>query len=113
MRLERLMLRDFRNYEQAEVSFSPQVNVLLGRNAQGKTNLLEAIYLLAIGKSFRTNNDRELARHGTEAFKVTGDFLGAGGVKLMLNDVPLSPLGREGEVVHDRVFGRSDLQKNP
>ena len=123
MRLERLMLRDFRNYERAEVVFSPQVNVLYGHNAQGKTNLLEAVYLLAIGKSFRTNNDRELARHGTDAFKVSGDFLGAGGVKLFVeysstmegksvrsNGVPLRRATELFGQVYVVLFSPDDLQ---
>ncbi len=79
MRLERLVLRDFRNFERVEVSFSASVNAFVGANAQGKTNLIEAIYLLAIGRSFRTNDELELVRHGVEDFKVTGDFLGAAG----------------------------------
>lgn len=82
MRLERLVLRDFRNYEQAEVILSPSLNVFNGQNAQGKTNLIEAVYLLAIGRSFRTGDDQELARHGADAFRVAGDFCSADGVKI-------------------------------
>jgi len=77
-------MRDFRNYERVEVCFSPTVNIFFGRNAQGKTNLLEAIYLLAIGRSFRTTNEKELARHGTEAFRVAGDFVSLDGAKLVV-----------------------------
>ncbi|HAT55431.1 MAG TPA: DNA replication/repair protein RecF [Lactobacillus sp.] len=60
MYLESLHLKDFRNYEQLDVEFSQGVNVLLGENAQGKTNLLEAIYVLALTRSHRTANDRDL-----------------------------------------------------
>lgn len=62
MYLENLELHDFRNYEQLAVTFSQGVNVLLGENAQGKTNLLEAIYVLALTRSHRTANDKELIR---------------------------------------------------
>ncbi|MGX8698817.1 MAG: DNA replication/repair protein RecF [bacterium] len=60
MRLDTVTLEGFRNYAATRVSFSPEVNVLIGDNAQGKTNLLEAIYLLATGRSFRTRSDKEL-----------------------------------------------------
>ena len=59
MYLEELELRNFRNYQTVAVKFSPQINVLIGKNAQGKTNLLEAIYVLAMARSHRTNNERE------------------------------------------------------
>lgn len=84
MLLNRLTVRNFRNYELAEACFDKRINLFLGQNAQGKTNLLEAIYLLAIGRSFRTTNERELARHGTEAFKIEGDFTGANQVGILV-----------------------------
>ncbi len=68
MNLKSLYLRNFRNYPEAEVHFSPQMNVLYGENAQGKTNLLEAIYLIATGRSFRTPYLRELIREGETFF---------------------------------------------
>ena len=51
MQCRRIRLRDFRNVEEAEVHFSPGVNLLHGDNAQGKTNLLEALYYTALGKT--------------------------------------------------------------
>lgn len=51
MELLELKLNNFRNYQDLEVTFSPGVNVFLGPNAQGKTNLLEAIYVLALARS--------------------------------------------------------------
>ena len=53
-----LKLNNFRNYESLDVSFSSGVNVFLGPNAQGKTNLLEAIYVLALTRSHRTSTDK-------------------------------------------------------
>lgn len=64
MKLKRLVLRDFRNYENVAVDFDDGVNVIFGNNAQGKTNLLEAIYFCSIGKSMRTNKEREVIRMG-------------------------------------------------
>lgn len=60
MEITSLKLANFRNYKSLSQSFSPKTNSLVGRNAQGKTNLLEAIFFACIGKSFRTNKDKDL-----------------------------------------------------
>ncbi|MGI5936772.1 MAG: DNA replication/repair protein RecF [Oscillospiraceae bacterium] len=60
MRVDSIQLENFRNYRTAQVDFGPEINIISGRNAQGKTNLLEAVYLLTGGRSFRTRFDREL-----------------------------------------------------
>ncbi len=72
MKLTELNLHHFRNYDEAQVEFSPQINVLIGENAQGKTNLLESIYVLAMTRSHRTNNDRELIEFGKDAAQIRG-----------------------------------------
>ena len=66
MVLNDLKLRDFRNYEQLELSFDPGVNLIVGNNAQGKTNLLEAIGYLGSGKSFRAQKTSEMIRFGAD-----------------------------------------------
>ena len=66
MYIEELELKNFRNYRELKVSFNKNVNIFLGKNAQGKTNLLEGIYLNAMAKSFKTNHDKELIRFGEE-----------------------------------------------
>ena len=70
MYIYKLELKNFRNYEDLNISFNKNVNLILGKNAQGKTNLLEAIYLSQIGRSFRTNHDHELIKFGEEETKV-------------------------------------------
>ncbi len=60
MNIKSLELINFRNYNELNLSFDRGVNLILGKNAQGKTNLIEALYITSIGKSFRTKNDREL-----------------------------------------------------
>ena len=60
MRLLDLQLRNFRNYESLDLSFEPGVNLILGNNAQGKTNLLEAISYAGSGKSFRAQKTSEM-----------------------------------------------------
>lgn len=65
--IQRLLLADFRNYRRADLTPGRSVNVLVGSNAQGKTNLLESILFLGLGKSPRTGRDAELIRWGSEA----------------------------------------------
>ena len=64
MYIKSLTLKNFRNYEEQTLSFDETTNVFCGNNAQGKTNLLEALYLFSMGKSFRTNQDSDLIRFG-------------------------------------------------
>ena len=59
MYVKSLKLENFRNYDNLSVEFHPGVNILIGDNAQGKTNLIEAIYMMSFAKSFRTRKDRE------------------------------------------------------
>jgi DNA replication and repair protein RecF len=67
-----LRLSDFRNYESLEVELHPRLNLLLGPNAQGKTNLLEALYCLSTTRSFRSASDEEIIRFDREAGAVEG-----------------------------------------
>lgn len=60
MYIKNISIKDFRNYGELNLDFDKNVNLILGQNAQGKTNLLEALYVSAVGKSFRTNKDNEL-----------------------------------------------------
>ena len=66
MYIKEIELHNFRNYKEQKVSFSRGVNIFIGKNAQGKTNLLEGIYLNAFGKSFKNVKDKELIRFGEE-----------------------------------------------
>ena len=66
MQLNNIALRDFRNYERLDLSFDPGVNLIVGNNAQGKTNLLEAISYLGSGKSFRAIKSGEMVRFGAD-----------------------------------------------
>lgn len=67
-----LSLTNYRNYKKTGLSFENKVNVILGENAQGKTNLLESIYVLAIAKSHRTSRDKELIKWDEEYAKIEG-----------------------------------------
>ncbi len=78
MVLKRLLLRNFRNYAQAEVVFSPSVNLIQGANGQGKTNLLEAIHLVSTGRSFRVSSLSDLIRFGESFFYLEAEFVKEG-----------------------------------
>nr|WP_295972450.1 DNA replication/repair protein RecF [uncultured Bacillus sp.] len=72
MFIKQLHLENYRNYNQLEASFENKVNVILGENAQGKTNVMESIYVLAMAKSHRTSNDKDLIRWDSEYAKIEG-----------------------------------------
>ncbi|HEY8345477.1 MAG TPA: DNA replication/repair protein RecF [Bacillota bacterium] len=74
MYLDSLKAVNFRNYDKLDLNFSPDLNILYGDNAQGKTNLIEAISVLALGRSFRTNKDEELIKRGELSFYLKGLF---------------------------------------
>ena len=72
MQLNELYLRCFRNYEQARLEFDPGVNLIVGQNAQGKTNLLEAICYLGSGKSFRATRNSEMVKFSQDFGEIEG-----------------------------------------
>ncbi len=71
MKITRLSLTNFRNYKSQTIDFDDNVISLCGKNAQGKTNLIEAIFFACIGKSFRTNKEKQLIKWGEEYSKIT------------------------------------------
>ena len=72
MYIESLKVKNYRNYDSLEINFENKVNVILGENAQGKTNIMESIYVLAMAKSHRTTNDKDLIRWDQEYAKIEG-----------------------------------------
>ena len=72
MNLQELSLRSFRNYGEVRLEFDPGVNLIVGDNAQGKTNLLEAISYLGSGKSFRAQKTSEMVRFGDDFAEIQG-----------------------------------------
>jgi DNA replication and repair protein RecF len=71
----RLQLENFRNYENETVMPAPGINVFFGLNGQGKTNILEGVYYLLTGKSYRVQRDQELIRWGQDSFHMYGEFV--------------------------------------
>jgi DNA replication and repair protein RecF len=74
MYLKKLALTNFKNYEQAELEFSPKINCFVGNNGVGKTNILDAVHYLSLTKSFFNNIDSISIRHGEDFFIISGTF---------------------------------------
>ncbi len=74
MYIESLALKNFRNYESLDIRFSDKLNILYGDNAQGKTNILEAVYLSATTKSHRNSKDKDIIRFGFDDSHIRVDL---------------------------------------
>ena len=72
MKISSLKLLNFRNYETLELKFSNKVNLIYGKNGMGKTNIIEAIYMLGLTKTFRSNNDDIVIKKGKNIAKIEG-----------------------------------------
>ncbi len=121
MHLAHLRLRDFRNYPRLDADFRPGFHLLLGRNAQGKTNILEAIYLVATLRSFRGAGSAQMVRHGQKGYFVGASILSnaehacriywsPGERSLTLNGQPVKRLSDYLGVLRAVVFSSDDLQ---
>ena len=89
MWINRLKIKNFRNYEEQEIEFNRNINVFYGENAQGKTNIIEAIFLCSMGKSFRTQKDKELINLNSNNSGVEVEFIKSdrdGKIKIELNN---------------------------
>ena len=88
MYIEKIKLENFRNYEKQEIIFNKKINNIYGDNAQGKTNILEAIFVCSLGKSFRTNQDKDLINLNKDFSKIEIEYFKKdreGKIKLELN----------------------------
>lgn len=121
MRIEKIALNGFRNYEWETAGFGPDTNVIFGPNAQGKTNLLEAVYMLSCGRSFRTRFDRELVGFDYSSAEILADVVSHGRQqtisitlrpgstkKILVNGVKKSA-GELSETVNTVLFCPDDL----
>lgn len=74
MKINSLSLRNFRNYESLDISFNPSRNIIVGENAQGKTNLVESVYMCSFARSFRTSNSTDLVMFGKDMCLISADI---------------------------------------
>lgn len=131
MRLTSLKLTNFRNYKNLELSFDEGIHVFYGDNAQGKTNLLEAIFLCTCARSHRTGRDEELIYHGADFYRSEVSFLTDRDLaekvsfsyivpdqahaarplrKMFYNDIEVSHISDMVGLFHAVIFAPEDLQ---
>ena len=123
MKIKRLTLNNFRNYGAEDISFGNGTNVIYGNNAQGKTNILEAVYLFCQGRSYRTRTDAELITFGEQYARVQMEFedaershkafmqLDRSGRKLIkVNNVQIKKLSRLMSYFNAVLFSPEDLE---
>lgn len=122
MYINNINLINFRNYQEEKVSFHRKTNIITGKNAQGKTNLLESLYIMSLGKSFRTNKDREMIgfsgnsctakcaytkedRESTIEITISEE-----GKKIFLDNIPAGKTSELLEHVYTVIFSPEDLK---
>lgn len=123
MYIRDIHLKHYRNYDEETIEFDPKVNIIIGENAQGKTNLVEAIYLMGFGKSFRTNQDKDLIKMDDHYTSVSGhiDKLNRNlfieykynqqqKKEIKINESPLTKLSELIGEVNVVIFSPEDLQ---
>lgn len=123
MYISKIYLKNFRNYEEQKVLLNEKVNIVYGKNAQGKTNLLESIFLCSTGRSHRTAKDYELIKEGQHSYSVKiegfrddipfniGIFFEKDGRKnITINNLKVKKLGELMGVLNTVIFSPEDLQ---
>ena len=122
MKVKSIRLKNYRNYDNAEIKFAETFNIIYGNNAQGKTNIIEAIFLCASGRSHRTSKDSELLKYGREFFEVRLEYSRAdrdeqiqiiyGNEKrkrICINEIPLKKIGGLMGHLNAVIFSPEDL----
>lgn len=106
MKINFLKLNHFRNYNDLELSFDPYINIFIGKNGQGKTNILESIYLLSTSRSFKTHIIEELIEFNNEYSKVQGECTYNN--KHLDLEIILSLLGKKAFINHNEIKKSSE-----
>jgi len=122
MIVNEISLENFRNYRLQTVQFRDGINVISGKNAQGKTNLIEAVYYLTVGRSFRHAGDKDLISFQSESAKIKADVISADrqqileahlfrgrGKEIFANGVKLKKIGELTGRLTSVMFGPDDL----
>ena len=122
MQIKSIGLKNFRNYASLQIDFSNEFNIIYGNNAQGKTNIIEAIFLCASGRSHRTSKDGELLKYGTSAFginlvleregvqkEINIMFSNEERKRIKINDIPTKRIGDLMGQLNAVMFSPEDL----
>ena len=75
MKIEHIRLTNFRNYDELELDFNPNINIIVGNNGQGKTNILESIYVLSLSKSNRDGYDSDMIKFDKDNLSIEGKII--------------------------------------
>ena len=89
MYINKIKIQNFRNYENQEIQLDKNINIFYGNNAQGKTNILEAVFLCAFGRSFRTNKEKEMIKKDSDFSNIDIDYKKkdrVGNIKFKISD---------------------------
>ena len=89
MLINSIEIQNFRNYNNEKIKLNPNINIFYGDNAQGKTNIIEAIFISAFGKSFRTNKEKELIKIGEDFSNININYKNKdreGNIKIQINN---------------------------
>ncbi len=120
MIIKSLTLRNFRNYDYAKVEFDPKLNVIIGDNAAGKTNLVEAIYFLSLARSFRTSETSDLIKNKRQFSEIEASveqdtinkdivaLMTSSSKKFVCNDKPIRKLSDLSKLINVIVFEPKD-----
>lgn len=110
MRIKNLKLKNFRNYEDESITFGGGLNVIFGRNAQGKTNCAEAVFYLCTGSSPRCRRDKQLIRHGCDFAEICAEAEGMYGSVTL--EARITENGREVRLNGNRITRNADILGN-
>ena len=122
MQINSLELANFRNYESLSVRFDEKVNIIYGANAQGKTNILESIYMCSSGKSHKGSKDKDIIKQGCSESHIKGEFSSASvkervdihlksgsGKGIALNRIPIKKISDLYGKIKVVIFSAEDL----
>lgn len=122
MRVLQMELNRFRNYKAEHISFDDGVNIFFGNNGEGKTNILEAIYMLSLGRSFRTNKDKDMIEIGSETnyvkaivksaereYKIEYRIDSKSKKAIKINNIPISKITELLGIINVVIFSPEDL----
>ena len=122
MQIKTLELENYRNYESLNIELSPNVNIIYGENAQGKTNILESIYMCGTGKSHKGSKESEIIRQGAQEAHVKGEFAGeygniridvhlrkSKGKGIAINRIPIKKISELYGRIYIVIFSTEDL----
>lgn len=121
MYIEKIKLENFRNYKYENIELNKLINIIFGDNAQGKTNILEAIYFTSLGKSFRTNKEKEIVKENESQAKIEINFIKnnrkekinaeiSDKKKFYINDIPVKKLSELVGKINIVLFSPEDIE---